>query len=477
MPVEYSNNLKKVDPSLLTVNDEPGITSKEDTIDDLYEIIDEANIINEIELTGNQKLTSNYLIQSNSDQILRMMNNGSLLRIGDIWFGNIEGAEVTGLMYFSNKEIQTVQPLRADMALSFSRSLPPTDTMKIELMVHVNNYQSHVQRLCASTEITPTLPVMNPTVAAILQPVHTNKRVYDAYGHSSSFLTGSEVTNKDLMYAYCTTPVQCHIDDIMMSYAGPADIRIEIQLTRTMTANSYGDRVLYCRSIEDAYIQHQYLRNFEHLRKDSETLKLFGNFFHVYDSGIDTMVQELQKLPDRIVDSYSPERATITEINDGDTAELITQSGKLLNIRFYGIDTPETESAFIGMIGNDWKTKYPELKPQPYSYEAKEYLKSLIRENGREVILIQHGEGYYGRTLGEIYTLNGKNINLEMVKAGLAHANISHDSWNSHDQLYIEAEQQAINSRRNIWSQPSESIKPPSVFRTEIKAYIGRKVQ
>jgi endonuclease YncB( thermonuclease family) len=93
----------------------------------------------------------------------------------------------------------------------------------------------------------------------------------------------------------------------------------------------------------------------------------------------------------------------VTRVYDGDTVK-----GKghdiEIKVRLVGIDAPETSR----------KKRDP---GQPYSQQAKKYLAGLILN--RTVDIKGYGLDRYNRILGVIY-LDGRNINLEMVKAGLA---------------------------------------------------------
>jgi micrococcal nuclease len=73
-------------------------------------------------------------------------------------------------------------------------------------------------------------------------------------------------------------------------------------------------------------------------------------------------------------------------------------------VRLVGIDAPEISSKKRGA-------------GQPYSQQSKKYLASLVLN--KNVELKRYGLDQYGRVLCVLF-LDGKNINLEMIKAGLA---------------------------------------------------------
>jgi len=93
----------------------------------------------------------------------------------------------------------------------------------------------------------------------------------------------------------------------------------------------------------------------------------------------------------------------VTRVSDGDTIKAQGHDIEI-KVRLFGIDTPETGKG--------------KRKPgQPYSQRAKKYLAKMVLN--KVVDVKGYGMGPYNRVLGVIY-LNQKNINLEMVKAGLA---------------------------------------------------------
>lgn len=84
---------------------------------------------------------------------------------------------------------------------------------------------------------------------------------------------------------------------------------------------------------------------------------------------------------------------TISRVIDGDT--VVMASGT--HIRLYGIDAPE--------------------KKMPFGVAAKNYATFLMQ--GKDAQLMDFGHDHYGRTIGML-SVDGKNMNYEMVKAGMA---------------------------------------------------------
>jgi len=125
-----------------------------------------------------------------------------------------------------------------------------------------------------------------------------------------------------------------------------------------------------------------------------------------------------------------PETAIVSEVIDGDTVKL--QNGE--TVRLLGINAPE--------------------KGQPYYEESTNRLKQLIE--GKEVILEKdvNDKDQYGRLLRYIF-LNDENINVKLVREGLATAYIIPPNIKYEAELK-EAENEAKNSEINIWRQPKQ---------------------
>lgn len=130
----------------------------------------------------------------------------------------------------------------------------------------------------------------------------------------------------------------------------------------------------------------------------------------------------------------------VTHVYDGDTVK-----GELAGIgvkmRLVGIDAPET-------------SKKKGQEGQPYSQKAKQYLASLILN--KVVGIRDYGRDSNNDVLGEIF-LDGKNINLEMVKAGLAEVYTGKPANGLDLEPYRRAETEAKEARLEMWKQFSKS--------------------
>lgn len=120
----------------------------------------------------------------------------------------------------------------------------------------------------------------------------------------------------------------------------------------------------------------------------------------------------------------------VVRIADGDTFTLLVEE-KQYRIRLYGVDAPETKGG------------------QPYSQKAKDYLASMIA--GRTVQVEVKDTDRYGRYLGVVSTTDIKNVNLEMLRSGMAW----HYSYYDNTTAYKSAQQQAQKGRKGLWIAPS----------------------
>ena len=133
----------------------------------------------------------------------------------------------------------------------------------------------------------------------------------------------------------------------------------------------------------------------------------------------------------------------VTRVYDGDT---VKAEGYDIDIkaRLVGIDAPET-------------SKRKRDPGHPYSQQAKKYLSGLIL---KKVVEIKgYGLGPYNRILGIIY-LDGKNINLEMVKAGLAEVYRGKPPKEFDSKPYIQAEAEASEAKKGMWILGDKYISP-----------------
>jgi endonuclease YncB( thermonuclease family) len=132
-----------------------------------------------------------------------------------------------------------------------------------------------------------------------------------------------------------------------------------------------------------------------------------------------------------------------TRVTDGDTINVISNGHKEI-IRLVGIDAPET-------------SKKKHEPGQPFSQKSTKYLAGLVLN--KSVDVKSYGTDRYGRTLAVVF-VGGKNINLEMVKAGLAEVYRGPPAKGLDLDSYWKAEKEAREARREMWSLGDKYISP-----------------
>lgn len=133
----------------------------------------------------------------------------------------------------------------------------------------------------------------------------------------------------------------------------------------------------------------------------------------------------------------------VTRVTDGDTITVIS-NGQKLTIRLVGIGAPETS-----------KKKYE--PGQPFSQKSTKQLTGLVLH--KFVDIVSYGEDRYGRTLGVVYC-EGMNINLEMVKTGLAEVYRGKPARGFDNGPYENAEREARAAGLGMWSHGDKYISP-----------------
>ena len=139
----------------------------------------------------------------------------------------------------------------------------------------------------------------------------------------------------------------------------------------------------------------------------------------------------------------------IIKVYDGDSIK-VKGYNLIFKVRLVGIDAPET--------GGRSHTG------QPFSSESKNFLEQNIA--GKKVTLKSYGIGGYNRQLAEVF-FNQKNINLEILKAGLAEVYKGKKAKGININLYRDAEADAKKEHRGIWSLNPSEYKSPKQWRKE----------
>jgi endonuclease YncB( thermonuclease family) len=134
----------------------------------------------------------------------------------------------------------------------------------------------------------------------------------------------------------------------------------------------------------------------------------------------------------------------VVRIADGDTLTVLDALNVQHRIRLQGIDAPESHQAF--------------------GTQSKQNLSGLVFDKAVNAICDKTDQ--YGRSVCKI-VLDGKDINLEQIKAGMAwhYKDYQREQSPEDRELYARAEDEARAARRGLWvdANPTE----PSEFRRE----------
>jgi len=134
-----------------------------------------------------------------------------------------------------------------------------------------------------------------------------------------------------------------------------------------------------------------------------------------------------------------PFSGEMVRVLDGDTIEVL-HNGKAERIRLNGIDAPEQD--------------------QDYGQRAKQLAQELA--HGQQVTVQTKGQDKYGRSVGDVYLPDGRHLNKELIRAGLAWWYCKYSS----DQTLKDLEQEARDNKRGLWND-----------RVPIPPWIYRKIQ
>ncbi len=132
----------------------------------------------------------------------------------------------------------------------------------------------------------------------------------------------------------------------------------------------------------------------------------------------------------------------VVGVIDGDSIKVMHE-GKEEQIRLIGIDCPE--------------------KRQPFGTRAKEFTSELAF--GQDVTVYGDKRDRYGRRLAEVLLPDGRSLNQELIKAGLAW-------WYrkfSKELRLGELERQARDAKRGLWAEPHPV--PPWEWRSRAKVH------
>lgn len=129
--------------------------------------------------------------------------------------------------------------------------------------------------------------------------------------------------------------------------------------------------------------------------------------------------------------------AELIKIIDGDTIKVII-NGKEETVRFLLVDTPETH--------------HPRLGVQPYGPEASAFTKQLLSESTVQLEKDVSERDKYGRLLMYVYTPDGRSVQEELLKSGLARVAYVYPPNTKYVDEYNTIQKTAQKNNVGIWS-------------------------
>jgi micrococcal nuclease len=139
----------------------------------------------------------------------------------------------------------------------------------------------------------------------------------------------------------------------------------------------------------------------------------------------------------------------VFRVVDGDTFTVKHGSVKI-TVRLVGIDAPENSN-------NKRKDG------QPFSRQSTQHLAGLVLN--KTVDVKSYGVDRNGRTLGEVFLLDGKNINIEMIQTGLGEVYRGKPASGLDMEPYWTAEGEAKAAKRGMWVQEDKYVSPREWWR------------
>lgn len=129
-------------------------------------------------------------------------------------------------------------------------------------------------------------------------------------------------------------------------------------------------------------------------------------------------------------------RATVSNVVDGDTIDVIFENGLKDRVRLVLVDTPET--------------KHPNKPVQPFGPEASDFTERTLLNQDVELELDIQERDRYGRLLAYVY-IDEKMINEQLLENGLARVAVFPPNTKYVDK-FRSIEQQAKKKQLGIWS-------------------------
>ena len=135
-------------------------------------------------------------------------------------------------------------------------------------------------------------------------------------------------------------------------------------------------------------------------------------------------------------DVYADFSGRVLAVADGDTLTVVHNEAET-RVRLNGIDAPEQN--------------------QPFGESSRAFTTALVL--GKTVTIHEHAEDNYGRTIGDVILPDGRTLNQELLRAGMAWWYHEHSTDRALGRLEIEARA----AKKGLWAD-RDAI-PPWAFR------------
>jgi len=141
----------------------------------------------------------------------------------------------------------------------------------------------------------------------------------------------------------------------------------------------------------------------------------------------------------------------------------IAHAGQFQVVRVYDGDTLRAKGYDIEFKVNLIGIDAPEIaikknvSSQPYGQQAKKFLAGMVLD--KKVFIKGYGTDRYNRVLGVVF-IDGKNVNLEMIKAGLAEFDRSNKPKLFDPMPYQLAATAAKQAEEGMWSLGDRYMSP-----------------
>ena len=143
------------------------------------------------------------------------------------------------------------------------------------------------------------------------------------------------------------------------------------------------------------------------------------------------LVQDREGVPPP--EALAEQTYQVERVVDGDT--LVLENGARL--RLIGVDSPETVK--------------PETPVEPWGPEAGNFTRYFVRQGTVRLQFDRERKDRYGRFLTYVW-VDGQMLNEELVRAGLARAELQYRYSEAMKRRFRDAEEEAQAARRGVWS-------------------------